>query len=171
MGPSGTANDLNPVLSAPDQPVPLTAVTGAKRSNMAYESNGTPPPPRWFTQEQTYFLEPHTLKHIQFQRIKSTNTTWHASHVFTHHLVTVFAFDGNGAVFAVAGLTTVACHHRHVCTCYTQQTWEGNTGSQQRPQKASESSPVPLPGFFKKKLHGVCDLQRSDGFYSRLSWI
>lgn len=44
-----------------------------------------------------------------------------------HHLMTVSGFDGDWTIFAVAGLSTVSCHHCHVCTRYTQQTWEEET--------------------------------------------
>lgn len=37
--------------------------------------------------------------------------------------MTVLGFDGDRAVFAVAGLPTVTSHHSHVSTRHTQQTW------------------------------------------------
>lgn len=34
----------------------------------------------------------------------------------SYHLMTVFRLDGNGAVFAVAGLSAVSSHYGHVST-------------------------------------------------------
>lgn len=102
---------------------PLQALTEAKCSNMAYENNGTPSPTQVVrTGAEIFSRAAHTQTHSFPKDQEHKHDVTCLPCVFTHHLVTVFAFDGNGAVFAVAGLATVACHHCHVCTRYTQQT-------------------------------------------------
>lgn len=92
----------------------------------------SPPPPVHFTAASsqsliTCFCQNHTNANSSTDDTACVYLYMCTCTVCTrcpHHLMTVLGFDGDWAIFAVAGLSTVASHHRHVRARYTQQTWE-----------------------------------------------